>query len=190
MRKWEISKQFEFSYGHRVWSQELNKEFSLDNSCFCRFIHGHNSVLVVYLEASSLINGMVTDFKNLNWLKKWIDNTIDHKFIMDINDPLLPHEVSEPINRFIGNFGMSFEKDGLIKHAEGYATINPKCYEDFIFPVREKFEGMVFVSFVPTSENLSKWIFEIIQEKMLKIGIKVSKVDFYETPKSKSSYSI
>ena len=38
---WKISKEFEFCYGHRVWSQTLNTEFSLDGCLKCRHLHGH-----------------------------------------------------------------------------------------------------------------------------------------------------
>ena len=33
--------------------------------------------------------GMVTDFYHLTWLREWTDRNIDHKFIIDINDPLM-----------------------------------------------------------------------------------------------------
>ena len=105
---WKISKEFDFCYGHRVWSQTLNTEFSLDGCLKCRHLHGHQGKILVYLEASELNNGMVTDFKHLNWFKQFLDDTLDHKFILDINDPLfstlLPH----------------IDKIDLIKFDEGY----------------------------------------------------------------------
>ena len=85
---WEISKEFDFCYGHRVWSQSLNVEFSLDSCLMCRHLHGHQGKVIVYLKSDTLKSGMVTDFKHLNWFKKFLDDVIDHKFIIDINDPL------------------------------------------------------------------------------------------------------
>jgi 6-pyruvoyltetrahydropterin/6-carboxytetrahydropterin synthase len=45
------------------------------------------------------------------------------------------------------------------------------------------------VDFPPTSENLSKWMFDIVQKKMSELGISVSKVTWHETPKSVSTYN-
>ncbi len=86
--KWEIAKQFDFCYGHRVWSQTLDVEFSMDSCLACRHLHGHQGRLMVYLSSDKLENGMVTDFHHLNWFKHFLDSTLDHKFIIDINDPL------------------------------------------------------------------------------------------------------
>lgn len=86
---WQISKSFDFCYGHRVWAQELNPEFSNNKKCSCRHLHGHNGTVTINLEATKLDNqGMVTDFGNLSWFKTWLKNYVDHKFILDINDPL------------------------------------------------------------------------------------------------------
>lgn len=85
---WKISKSFDFCYGHRVWSQELNPDYSLDSCLKCRHLHGHQGQVVIYLEAQKLENGMVTDFKHLSWFKAFLDDVLDHKFIIDINDPL------------------------------------------------------------------------------------------------------
>ena len=46
---WKISKEFEFCYGHRVWSQTLDTEFSLDGCLKCRHLHGHQGKILVYL---------------------------------------------------------------------------------------------------------------------------------------------
>lgn len=48
------------------------------------------------------------------------------------------------------------------------------------------YEGYILVDFIPTSENLSAWFLQIAQNKMSKLDIKVSSVEFAETPKSKS----
>lgn len=85
---WEIAKSFSFCYGHRVWSQKLDPELSVNGSCKCRHYHGHEARVEVGLRASCLANGMVTDFKNLTWLKEFLDTYLDHKFIVDTNDPL------------------------------------------------------------------------------------------------------
>jgi 6-pyruvoyltetrahydropterin/6-carboxytetrahydropterin synthase len=176
--KWIISKDFNFCYGHRVYTQELNPEYSLDSACKCRHLHGHEGLIRISLEAKHLNNGMVTDFKHLNWFKKWINDELDHKFIMGLDDPLLLHEVP-----LISDLT-------LFKHEAGHYTLTPKSYYDLEIPLREKYEGMVFVNFVPTSENLSKWLFEYIEQKMSKINVKTLSVQFYETPKSQSIYTL
>lgn len=177
--KWEIAKQFDFCYGHRVWSQELNVEFSLDSCLACRHLHGHQGTVIIYLTGDELSQGMVTDFKHLNFMKKFIDDTLDHKFIMDVHDPLLYHEVPLFKNTWT---------DKLVWNENGYGTIPPELYEHESLCVREKYEGMVFVDFIPTSENLSKWIHTVAQTKLHKIGITVSRVQFFETPKSQSNF--
>ena len=52
-------------------------------------------------------------------------------------------------------------------------------------------ERVIFLSENVTKEvaaNLSAWFLKIVQKKMNKLNIKVSHVEFLETPKSKSTY--
>jgi len=174
--KWNISKQFDFCYGHRVWSQELNKEYALDECLKCRHLHGHQGKILVHLESDHLTNGMVTDFKHLNWFKKFLDDTIDHKFIIDINDPLY-------------NTLLPFYKNGtnLNQMEQDYKIPDLTIVKDEPIHIREMYEGFIIVDFVPTSENLSAWLLKIVQKKMAKIDIKVSHIEYFETPKSKST---
>lgn len=173
--KWNISKQFDFCYGHRVWSQELNAEFALDECLMCRHLHGHQAKVVVHLESDQLKNGMVTDFKHLNWFKKFLDDVVDHKFIIDINDPLfetlLPHYKNKQ------NF-YSFDENYMVPDLTLIKNEEPH--------IKEMYEGYIIVDFVPTSENLSTWLLKIVQKKMKKIDIKVSHIEYFETPKSRS----
>lgn len=177
----EIDKQFDFCYGHRVWSQTLEKEFSVDNLCKCRHIHGHQGTIKVGLTAHVLTNGMVTDFKHLNFFKKIIDEDFDHKFIMDKNDPL---------------FANLFPEFDYCQHSvidkEHYKIIDGEKLKKsgkFTREIIEKLEGLVVVDFVPTSENLAKMFFEIVEEKIKKLGVEVCYVDFWETPKSHCRYT-
>ncbi len=175
---WEISKSFNFCYGHRVWTQELNKEFSLDSQCKCRHLHGHEATVDVTLRSNELDkSGMVTDFKHLNWLKQWLDNYVDHKFIMDKNDPL-----------FNTMFKLNRDDVSLI-------PVNVQGYVGYVFEKGDKeegylseyYEGFFIVDFPPTSENLSKWIYEFTKLKMKPL-CEVSSVTWHETPKSVSVY--
>ena len=181
MSNWIISKEFDFCYGHRVWSQELDAEFSLDNKCICRHLHGHQGKIIIKLSGSTLISGMVTDFKHLNWFKKFLDDVLDHKFIIDMHDPLFRMII--PHNDMVSEYPW-------ICKSQGYSIINPDFYKTLAdIRLIELLEGYVVVDFVPTSENLSKWLFEIVQTKMDKLGVNVDSVQFYETPKSSSQYA-
>ena len=173
--KWQISKQFDFCYGHRVWSQELNVEYALDDCLMCRHLHGHQGKILVHLESNELQNGMVTDFKHLNWFKKFLDDVIDHKFIVDINDPLF--ETLLPFYK---------DKQNLHKMPQNYQIPDLTVIKDEPLCVQEMYEGFIIVDFVPTSENLSAWLLKIVQEKMSRINVKVSHIEYFETPKSRS----
>ena len=72
IKMYKIDKQFDFAYGHRVWSQTLNPKFSIDSKLICRHLHGHQGKLKIGLQSETLNLGMVTDFKHLNCIKKII----------------------------------------------------------------------------------------------------------------------
>jgi len=72
-------------------------------------------------------------------------------------------------------------KDTIQRLEEKWEAYDPG-EADAIF---EKYEGMVFVDFVPTSENLAGWLLQVTQNKMKGIpNVKVSAVEYWETPKS------
>ena len=179
---WKISKQFNFAYGHRVWVQKLESEFALDRKCVCRHLHGHEAEVHVHLEGDELDpQGMVTDFLHLSWLKKFFDETVDHKFIIDRNDPLYHKIVGNgtPLAR-VQVPGTNHYAGSVIS----MATANWASEEEY-----EYLESFFIVDFIPTSENLSKWVYDLATPKMEKIGVKVGEVEWWETPKSCSRYS-
>ena len=191
MSKWVIDKQFSFCYGHRVWSQKLEREFCEygDYACKCRHLHGHEGLVHVFLEGETLERGMVTDFKHLGWLKNFLDKNVDHRFIIDSNDPMFPIMVTDLYKQVTG---LDTVKINMIfvpgtQHVAG-GELDLSMVEDKETPEYETLEGFFIVNFVPTSENLSKWVYDVAQAKMSLLDIKVSQIDWYETPKSRSSY--
>ncbi|MEO1916735.1 MAG: 6-carboxytetrahydropterin synthase [Candidatus Thioglobus sp.] len=181
MGKWVIDKTIEFCYGHRVWTQVLNGEYSDDLQCACRHLHGHEGKVMIHLTGDGLDpTGMVTDFRHLEWLKKWVNANVDHQFILDISDPLYTQLVG---------------KDELYEilvpgtnHIAG-RKINLDNTEPGT-PEYEYKEGFFIVDFVPTSENLSKWMSELVQVKMEPLNVKVDSIEWWETPKSRSIYYV
>lgn len=180
---WEISKQFDFCYGHRVWSQKLDKEFALDEQCACRHLHGHQGKILVYLFGETLNRGMVTDFKHLNWFKKFIDDKLDHKFIVDRSDPLLFKSLLFNSKEMSDHFYWD-PKWGCWFPEEGLRLSEPK-WEECEY---EAYEGTVVVPFIPTSESLAGWFFSLVSREMLKLDVGVLKVELFETPKSRAIY--
>ena len=181
---WEIDKTFEFCYGHRVHTQVLDGRFADDLKCACRHLHGHEGKVQIFLTGSELDKtGMITDFRHLEWLKKKINSSIDHKFIIDRKDPLY--------NKIVGN-DTPLVKDIVTGKNNREFIIGYNVALDDITPGTpeyEYFEGLYIVDFVPTSENLSKWMADFVHFVMAPLNVSVSKVDWWETPKSRSTYS-
>jgi 6-pyruvoyltetrahydropterin/6-carboxytetrahydropterin synthase len=178
---WVIDKTFEFCYGHRVWTQKLNGEYAADLKCACRHLHGHEGKMQVFLESNTGNldqTGMVTDFRHLEWLKKWINENIDHQFIIDYHDPLF--------TQLVGNRGLDLVTVPGTEHFAGWKLdltgIEPNT------PEYEYLEGFLVVDFVPTSENLSAWMAELVEAKMSKLDVTVKQIDWWETPKSRSTF--
>lgn len=205
-KRWMIDKQFDFCYGHRVWSQQLNADYcATGDACTkCRHLHGHQGEIHVFLEAPELERGMVTDFKHLGWFKNFIDDHLDHKFIIDLSDPWFANILNAvPVYNVTGEvtalttvLPMNTKEDQDIKtipvvvpgtdYQAGYAL----DVSDMKGPEQEFYEGFFLVNFLPTSENLTKWMYECVEAKMSLINVHVTKVTLNETPKSRAEYSL
>ena len=77
-----VTKEVHFCYGHRL----------LNHQGKCRHLHGHNATAVIRLEAEQLDQlGMVCDFKDIgDYVKEWINQTLDHNMLLHKADPVLP----------------------------------------------------------------------------------------------------
>lgn len=181
MGKWTIDKTFEFCYGHRVWTQVLNGTYADDLKCACRHRHGHEGKVQVFMTGDRLDNtGMITDFRHLEWLKKFINTYIDHRFIVDKNDPALDDLIG--VNKKFLPVTLPGKEEYIVGYSIDLTGIDPASTR------YELDEGVLVVDFVPTSENLSKWLADFTDYKMKDLNVVISSVDWWETPKSRSTY--
>lgn len=78
---YKISKEFAFSASHAL--------SGLPECHPCTRLHGHNYVVTIHLKSERLNDkGFVIDYHDLKPIKKYIDNTLDHRHLNDIMDPL------------------------------------------------------------------------------------------------------
>ena len=77
-----VTKEVPFCYGHRL----------LNHQGKCRHLHGHNATAVIRLESAALNElGMVCDFSDIgDYVKGWIEETLDHNMLLHSDDPVLP----------------------------------------------------------------------------------------------------
>jgi 6-pyruvoyltetrahydropterin/6-carboxytetrahydropterin synthase len=78
----KVQKEIHFCYGHRL----------LAHPGKCKHIHGHNVRAIITVAAENLDEqGMVIDFSTIDkTLKPWIDEQLDHNFLLLESDPLIP----------------------------------------------------------------------------------------------------
>ena len=181
--KFTIDKEFHFEAGHRVWAQKLEHEhLSIETECCCKHLHGHSYTVKVFLGANELNSSqMVIDFKNLNFMKQFLDTTLDHKFIIDINDPNfdLITGIADDAN---------LTKNFIIGILENARYVNLGATAKSSKPnVQLHRDSFVIVNFVPTSENICKFLKEYAQERIGNIAT-VTAVELWETKKSHARY--
>lgn len=188
-----IQKEFHFCYGHRVWSQKLDGRFTERGSVEtkCRHLHGHQAIVSVGLDAHQLENQMVTDFKHLGWLKDFFEDHVDHKFILDVNDPLAPGLLGGSLEQISGLHGPIWRCGGhrfqpVLVETNVVGWQLEKNNEDALDI--EFLGGFLLVDFCPTSERLAQWVWGIAQEKMSPLDIGVGQVIWSETPKSSAMF--
>lgn len=79
----KITKEFHFSASHQL--AELPAEHP------CTRLHGHNYVVKVELSSLTLNKtGFVVDYRELDIIKRWIDDNLDHKHLNDFFGDINP----------------------------------------------------------------------------------------------------
>ena len=168
-----IQKSYQFCFGHRVWNQELSN----NQLCRCLWNHGHSGKIDLVLTSDSLTRGMVIDFNEIKSVKRYIDDNIDHHFLVDVEDPLL--------TSWLSHYNMSL--DDLYSTECGFKVSMGKLY---VKHEREFFESLVILPFVPTSENLALFMFSQVNRMLkdlnesLKVVVKLECLRWWESDSS------
>ena len=159
--------------GHRVWSQRLDHpELSIETECACKHLHGHSYEAKVFVGANELDDTqMVVDFKNLNFMKKFLDEELDHKFMVDVNDP---------------NFDIITGMSDNLAETPNFTNLGELLPSDDD-RVQLHRSSFVLVNFVPTSENICKYLKIYAQDRIGTVA-DVTAVELWETKKSHARY--
>lgn len=77
------------TYGHNIGLSACFRQPHADHS-HCRFLHGYSLQFKFTFSCSELDNkNWVVDFGGLKPLKAWLEDTFDHKVVLDREDPFL-----------------------------------------------------------------------------------------------------
>jgi len=174
----KISKSFDFCYGHRVYSQNVNTKYAIEDDNPCRRIHGHQGNVTIEMSAKSLDDrGFVIDFKELTFVKKFINDNLDHRFILSYDDPKFSH------------LATGHSPDDVKGIARPILLLNATCMGWRCESIEQ--DSFVFVNFNPTSENLARWIYHGVRDILDTSPFKcnIESVTWSETPKTQAIYS-
>lgn len=171
-----IQKSYSFCYGHRVWNQEL----SGGRRCLCRYTHGHSGKVDINLSGSKheKLRGMVVDFNELKFIKEFLDEVVDHHFLIDLDDPLLIV--------WLRDLNVGLDDLLPIRNGDAVYFLIPHHFgphKDVANNVMNEFrESLVIVPFVPTAENLACWLLDWVKFQL--------KSKNYGVPNTASIHSI
>jgi 6-pyruvoyltetrahydropterin/6-carboxytetrahydropterin synthase len=185
MSKLQITKKINFVAGHRVHSQNLPKSLGPNK---CRHLHGQEYVLEVFASRDLQSDGMVMDFTFFNHLNNFIQKHLDHKFILDINDPLFDMITGTSLSDAKLLYYTVDKTDEYLKITNQNNALFAK-FSKFHPDNRNEFrESFVLVNFIPTAENLARWFIDVIERfkevNIFPADLQVSKVRLYETQKA------
>jgi 6-pyruvoyltetrahydropterin/6-carboxytetrahydropterin synthase len=83
----------------------------------CRYVHGHSWTIRVTFASESLdAHGFVVDFGNLKYLKRWIDEHLDHAILLCPDDPLAKAMVAAAPDAFKVHWIDNASCEALARH--------------------------------------------------------------------------
>lgn len=161
---YRVSKEIEFDAGHRV----------PNHASKCRNPHGHRYRVRVTI-AGELVTtpgasdeGMLADFGDLKGLlTQYVHDPLDHGFIVHEQDIVTLYSLGEA----------DYNED-----TQEFRRIDQSVAQN-------RFDWKVIVfPYIPTAENLARWIWEQLKKPVGEIGFDLSLVEVWETPTSLATY--
>lgn len=187
-----VEKTFEFDLAHRIHNQNLDGSFTETSKPVlkCRRLHGHTAQLKIKLGADKLVDDMVIDYNEMGFVKRMIDDVLDHRTLLSTEDPLYEKVVKNIFKQHTSLIsGISLFND-IKWHAR---TIDTSSIEDQ--DIKEFLSAFVIVPFTTSSENIAGWIAEVVKVHLElyntrnNTDVKLISVSYKETPKSEAIYT-
>ena len=86
----------------------------------CSFVHGHNwDISITFACSDTDENGFVVDFGKVKFIKKWIDEHLDHACVFSDSDPLAQKIIASVPEAWKVYFVPQCSCEGLAKHFFG-----------------------------------------------------------------------
>ena len=153
-----ITRLIRFSAAHRLVGHEGK----------CRHLHGHNYRVELSVAPRSELDdvGRVVDFDVIDeTVGKWVDDNLDHRLLLWEEDPMTSLVVSRS------------QLDDMHDRGEGDAAHDVEADLDW---------SIVPVPFNPTAENLARFLVDVAQHELDRVGAGVDVINarVWETDKA------
>lgn len=198
-----ICKEFEGSMMHHVFNQSFDDDLTERKNFphLCRREHGHNFTYLISLKSKELYKDMVLDYNELGFVKKIVNNWLDHRGMFSKDDPLITSLVLPQLSALHGKVEEQIELEQIPELCVGeYQVYRVKLDEKDKQPDNcfyQWLDGLLISSFNTTSECLARWMFNLVKQKIDQYNakypdrpdVKVASVAYKETPKSTCTYT-
>lgn len=187
-----VEKTFEFDLAHRIHNQNLDSSFTETDKPVlkCRRLHGHTAQLKIKLGSDKLVDDMVIDYNEMGFVKRMVDDVLDHRTLLSSEDPLYEKVVKNIFKQYT-NLISGISLNEFKWHVR---TIDTSSIEDQ--DIKEFLSAFVIVPFTTSSENIANWIAEVVKEHVdlyntrNNTDVKLISVSYKETPKSEAVYTV
>lgn len=185
-----IEKTFTGDLAHRIHNQDLDANFSGSSELKCRRLHGHTFSLKVKLGSEQLVDDMVIDYNELNFVKTLISDILDHRTLISMHDPIMDKIIKPVCLQYSAPSGYDVIRTDYLN---AYKISTSELTD---LDVKEFISSFTVVPFTTSSENIAKWIFEIIDSKISSYNrvhnttVKAVSVSYKETPNSEAVYAL
>lgn len=185
--------EYRLCYAHRVWSPE----YSYDEEC--RMIHGHTAdlSLVVTYDREKTLHRTVE--KTIDETFMFMNKNIFNRFLIDTADPMfytlvssLYESVAVEFNVDVFNTAHNFyvpiimpESNHVIAHEVNLSPFERAKNS----PIYDVLRSYFITDFCPSSDNLSKWLYEMVNSRIKMIGATLDHVEWSSVPNRKIIYS-
>lgn len=184
-----IEKTFTGDVAHRIHNQCLDADYTEGHSVIpkCRRLHGHTFELKVKFGSDTLLDDMVLDYNEMGFVKNFINDVLDHRTLLSMNDPWLA-KIIVPLYQL--HSGKSITYTDSIRWICKF--INTSDINDT--DIKEFFDSFSLVNFTTSSEHISEWLHRIVSgvvhvyNAKHRTNIRVISVSYKETPKSEAVY--